>query len=110
MLRSLVLMMALGSLVACGPKKGGTLAVDTPALPYKAPDIEELSGVSDDEPEPPAEEPKAETAPTPAPTPAAAMPATPAKDAAAKAPAKDAATKAPAAAKAPAPTTPPAKK
>jgi hypothetical protein len=68
MLRSLVLTMVLGSLVACGPKKGGTLAVDTPVLPYKAPDIEELSGVSDDEPaEPPAEEPKAETAPTPAP-------------------------------------------
>lgn len=86
MLRSLVLTMALGSLIACGPKKGGTLTVDTPVLPYKAPDIEELSGVSDDEPEePPAEEPKAEPAPTPAPT-AAVAPAPTAQPAATKPP------------------------
>lgn len=105
MLRSLLLTFALGTLFACGGKpKGGTVPVDTAALPYKAPDIEEISGVSEDEPEaePPAEEPKAEV-PAPAPTPAAAMPATPAKDAA-KPPA--AATKPPAATKAPAPTTP----
>lgn len=74
MLRSLVLTLVLGSVIGCGPKKGGKLVVDTPALPYKAPDIEELSGVSD-EPEPPAEEPKADAAPAPAPAAAAAAPA-----------------------------------
>ncbi len=100
---SLTLVLALGTSTACGSKKGGTLMVDTPALPYKAPDIEELSGVSDDEPDPePAEEPKAEApappapvAASPAPTAAPATPAkTPAKPAA---PAKPATPKAPAA-------------
>ncbi len=75
MLRSLVLTLVLGSVIGCGPKKGGKLVVDTPALPYKAPDIEELSGVSDEPEEPPAEEPKADAAPAPAPAAAAAAPA-----------------------------------
>lgn len=85
---SLFLTLALAGLGCGGSKKGGTLMVDTPALPYKAPDIEELSGVSDDEPEaePPAEEPKAE-APAPPPAPVAATPAPTAQPAATKPPA-----------------------
>ncbi len=107
MLRSLVLMLALSSLIGCGPKKGGTLMVDTPALPYKAPDIEELSGVSDEPEEPAPEEPKADAAPTPAPTAAAAAPAPTAQPTAAKPPGA-APAKAPA--KAPAAPATPAKK
>lgn len=86
---SLFLTLALATLGCGGSKKGGKLMVDTPVLPYKAPDIEELSGVSDDEPdaaEPPAEEPKAE-APAPAPAPVAASPAPTAQPAATKPPA-----------------------
>ena len=86
---SLFLTLALATLACGGSKKGGTLMVDTPVLPYKAPDIEELSGVSEDdepEPEPPAEEPKAE-APPPAPPPVAATPAPSAQPATTKAPA-----------------------
>jgi hypothetical protein len=89
-------------LVACGPKPGGKLMVDTPALTYQPPDIEELSGVSDDEdeakPEPAKPEPAAAT-PAPAPSPAIATPAPPPK----------ATTPAPAAAAKPA-APPPAKK
>ena len=92
MLRASLLLVVLGAF-ACGTPKGGKLQTDTPALPYKAPDIEELTGVSEeDEPPAPEEpkeapkpEPKAETAPAPAPvaaTPAPAKPATtPAKPA-----------------------------
>jgi len=95
---SVFLTLALGTQIGCGPKKGGRLTVDTPALPYKAPDVEELSGTADDdEPTEPAEEPKAQ-APTPppapiavTPTPAAPPPAvTKAPAAPAKAPAKPA--------------------
>ena len=77
---SLLLSLALGAL-ACGTPKGGKLVVDTPALPYKAPDIEELTGISEDEPVPappadPKPEAKVET-PTPAPATPAAPPAKP---------------------------------
>src|SRR6478672_7454815 len=78
LLRASLLALVLGGLsVGCGgSKKGGTLMVDIPVLPYKAPDIEELSGVSDDdssEPETPPE-PEAKTE-APPPTPLAATPA-----------------------------------
>jgi len=74
----LSLSLALCTLGCGGSKKGGTLMVDIPVLPYKAPDIEELSGVSDDEPEPepePEPQPAPTEAPPPAPAPAAATPA-----------------------------------
>lgn len=48
-----------------GPAKG--LAVDSPILPYQAPDVAEISGVEEEEEEEEVEE--AEPAPTPAPAP-----------------------------------------
>ena len=66
---SLLLSFVFGAL-ACGTPKAGKLAVDTPALPYKAPDIEELSGVSEDDPATTAPEqpkPEADVAPRSAP-------------------------------------------
>jgi len=40
-------------LVACGGGGPGKLAVDSPALPYQAPDISEITGIDEDEePEP----------------------------------------------------------
>lgn len=90
---SLFVILAFGALAACGAKKGGKLMTDTPVLPYKQPDVEELSGTSEDEPEtPPPAEPKAEA---PAPNPAMATPPPP---------------PAPPPAKTPAPPPPPAKK
>ncbi|MBX3158647.1 MAG: hypothetical protein KF773_21950 [Deltaproteobacteria bacterium] len=56
--------------IGCGKGAGGKLAVDTPMLPYVAPDIDEITGIDPDEP------PKT---PTPMPEPAAA-PVTPASD------------------------------
>ncbi len=83
---SLLLSVVFGAL-ACGTPKAGKLAVDTPALPYKAPDIEELSGVPDEPESPPADEPKPEAkADTPPPTPVIATPTTPAKPPAKPAP------------------------
>ncbi len=83
---SLLLALALGTLIGCGAKKGGKLMVDTPVLPYKAPDIEELSGVSD-EPDPePADESKPEAATPPPPQPVAATPAPAAQPTASKPP------------------------
>jgi hypothetical protein len=96
---SFFLILALGA--ACGSKKGGTLMTDTPVLPFKAPDVEEISGVSDEPEPPPPEEPKAQT-PPPAPTPVIATPAQPTTPPA-RAPAPPAKAPAP-------PANPPAKK
>jgi hypothetical protein len=38
-----------GGLAGCGGGGGGKLVVDNPALPYQAPDIEELTGIDDDD-------------------------------------------------------------
>ena len=35
---------AMGGVPACGGGAGGKLAVDTPVLPYKAPDIDDITG------------------------------------------------------------------
>ena len=68
---------------ACGGGPGGKLAVDTPILPYVAPDIDEITGIDPDAPKPAPKAVKPEpaaTAPTPAPAqPIATPPAPPAK-------------------------------
>ncbi len=35
---------------ACGPGAGGKLTVDTPAMPYQAPDIDDITGIDSDAP------------------------------------------------------------
>ncbi|MGN6106022.1 MAG: hypothetical protein ACTHU0_13020 [Kofleriaceae bacterium] len=47
-LRSLILVLGLGG---CGASAGGKLMVDTPVLPYQAPDISEITGIDEDEAE-----------------------------------------------------------
>jgi hypothetical protein len=47
---------ATGSIVGCGGGGGGKIMADTPALPYQAPDVDEISGTE------PAEEPAEEAA------------------------------------------------
>ena len=37
-----------GGLSACGGAKAGKLAVDTPVLPYQAPDISDITGIDED--------------------------------------------------------------
>ncbi len=49
---------------ACGGARAGRIMADTPALPYQAPDADEIAGI---EPEP---ESEATTPPAPASTPA----------------------------------------
>ncbi|MBS1121907.1 MAG: hypothetical protein H6Q90_4135 [Deltaproteobacteria bacterium] len=75
LLRAKIVLLALAALTACGSAKAGKLMVDSPAMPYVAPDIDELTGIdSEAEPAAPAAEPPASTptapAPAPAPTPA----------------------------------------
>ncbi len=65
-LRALLVMLVMAvTVVGCGggPAKG--LAVDTPILPYQAPDVAEISGVEEDEED--EEEETTDTEPTPAP-------------------------------------------
>lgn len=73
MLLRACLVLVLGSIAACGHAGVAKLAVDTPALPYTPPDIDELTGIDSDAPPPAAkEEPAAKgtpPAPAPAPTP-----------------------------------------
>ncbi|HEU0036269.1 MAG TPA: hypothetical protein VFQ53_36905 [Kofleriaceae bacterium] len=73
MLRASLLALVLGFLGACGHGPGGKLPVDSPAMPYQAPDIDEISGIdSEDEAEvkeEPAKEPAKGTPPAPAPAP-----------------------------------------
>jgi hypothetical protein len=76
-------LVTLFATIGCGHGPGGKLMVDTPALPYQAPDIDEITGIdSDEEPAPkkPAavETPKAAPAPTPAAMAAPASPSAPA--------------------------------
>lgn len=102
-----VIVMGLLATVGCGGPTQNKVMADTPALPYQAPDIAEITGIDEDEEPAEEDEPAEEPAPAPAPQPAAApaAPATPAAPAA-KAPAP---AKAPGPAKAPAPTTAPKK-
>jgi hypothetical protein len=73
-------------LAACGGGGPGKLAVDSPALPYQAPDISEITGIDEDaEPADEAEEKPTVAAPAPAKVPAKAPAKTPAKVAAPKA-------------------------
>jgi hypothetical protein len=70
----LALVVLLGSLAAgCGhlpPAYANKLVVDTPALPYTAPDIDEITGIdSDAEEAARTEQPPKGTAPAPAPAP-----------------------------------------
>ncbi|MBA3397762.1 MAG: hypothetical protein H0T89_34380 [Deltaproteobacteria bacterium] len=72
-LRAWLLMVAVSSvsaLVGCGGTPG-KLAVDTPALPYIAPDISEITGIE----EPDEEEPEEETSPSAMAEPAKSAPA-----------------------------------
>ena len=65
-LRALLFMLVMAVTVGCGgggPAKG--LAVDTPILPYQAPDVAEITGIEEEEEE--EEEGTAEPAPAPAP-------------------------------------------
>ncbi len=90
---------------ACGGGGAGKIMADTPALPYQAPDIDEITGIDPDEEPAEQPEPAPAPAPAPAPTPAAATPPAPAPKAtpAPKAPAPKATPKAaPKAAPAPA--------
>lgn len=64
---SLAFALALAS--ACGGHAAGKLVVDSPALTFQAPDIDEISGVDSEESEAP---PKEDTKPAPAPAPAPA--------------------------------------
>ncbi len=73
LLRASFLLLALGSLSACGSSKAGRLMVDSPAMPYQAPDIDELTGIDSEETDA-TEEKGTAPAPAPAPTPAAAAP------------------------------------
>jgi len=65
---------SLASIAGCGhlpPAYANKLVVDTPALPYTAPDIDEITGIdSDAEEAPKPEAPAKGTAPAPAPAPA----------------------------------------
>ncbi len=38
-----------GGLAACGGGAGGKLMVDTPVLPYQAPDISDITGIDEDD-------------------------------------------------------------
>jgi hypothetical protein len=87
------------AVTGCGAPPRNKVMADTPALPYQAPDIAEITGIEEPDEDEPAEEPAEEPAPAPAPTPAAAPAPAPAPVATpAKTPAK-----APAKAPAPAP-------
>ena len=67
-----------GLLAGCGGGGPGKIMADTPALPYQAPDIDEITGIdSDAEPSEPAPPPEPVAAPTPAPAPAPAPVAPP---------------------------------
>lgn len=100
------IVMGIGASTGCGSTPNKLMA-DSPALPYQAPDIAEITGIEEDDEEPTEEPEEAPApAPAPAPTPAAAAPApapapapaTAAKPATPATPAKPAA-KAPAPAK-----------
>jgi hypothetical protein len=71
----------LGALVGCGGRSGGKIMADTPALPYQAPDVNEIAGIEEDEDAEDEAHEEAAPAPAPAPVPAAA-PAPAAKPAA----------------------------
>ncbi len=79
------------AITGCGGPPKKKILADTPALPYIAPDIAEITGIEEPDADEPADEPAEEPAPAPAPAaapaPAPAPPATPAKTPA-KAPAK----------------------
>jgi hypothetical protein len=68
LLRALLLLVALGALVACGKKPGGKVMADTPVLPYLPPDPDEIAGVEVDDDDLDEDEGTAH-APAPAPTP-----------------------------------------
>jgi hypothetical protein len=69
-LRALLLSVLVG--VGCGGGAGGKLMVDTPVLPYQAPDIDEITGIdSEAEEAPPPKKPAAAEVPKPAAAPAA---------------------------------------
>ena len=66
MLIRVSLVVVLGLLGAC-KSAGGKLPVDSPLTPYKAPDIDELTGIEPaDEPDQPDADEKPEPAPPPA--------------------------------------------
>jgi len=48
---------SIAAVAACGGGGAGKIMADTPALPYQAPDIDEITGIDPDE------EPEAEPAP-----------------------------------------------
>ena len=66
LLLALLAALAAGA-IGCGHGPGGTLMVDTPALAYQAPDIDEITGIDSSE--------EQETEPAPAPPPSASAPA-----------------------------------
>lgn len=72
--------------MGCGGGGQNKVMADTPALPYQAPDIAEITGIEEEEEAEDAEE-APEAAPAPAPTPAAAPAPAPAPAADPKAPA-----------------------
>jgi pyruvate dehydrogenase E2 component (dihydrolipoamide acetyltransferase) len=87
-IRATLFVIVTGFATACGGAKQNKIMADTPALPYQAPDIAEITGIEeDDEDEATAQEAEpAAPAPAPAPAPAASPAAAPAP--APKAPAK----------------------
>ena len=52
---------ALAAAAACGGGGAGKIMADTPALPYQAPDIDEITGIDSED-----EDTETETAPAPA--------------------------------------------
>jgi hypothetical protein len=92
-IRAILLSFALAAMTTaaagCGASPNKVMA-DTPALPYEAPDIAEITGMEEDE-----DDDESTDAPSPAPAPAPSpAAATPAPAPAGKAPAKQPAAKA----------------